>query len=167
MDYTSPPLVHQKRRIENNFRIQWLRHISITLHLPARNNSAYTTSRDFFLGPIQDRQRGRDIAIFVAVEHPTPGPPADQFINDEQDLMLKPFWDCYMSSALKKHVTVRFGEEVLNRGIRGGHIVNNTELPELEVSESGTEISFHWKAALQELMQEDMYMRRFTVKRVG
>ncbi|KAL1862939.1 hypothetical protein Daus18300_008270 [Diaporthe australafricana] len=158
---------HQMHRIEYNFRMLWLKYMSVTLHLPARNSSAHTTSRDFVLSPFQDSARNHDIAVFLAVEHPRFQSPVDKLINDEQDLMLKPAWSCYMNSALKKHVTVRFCEGFGGYYMRGGHLINNTELPGLEVSESGMEISFQWKAAIQELFQEAGYMWRYTQRKLA
>ncbi len=55
---------------------------------------------------------------------------------------------------------LRLGEGVLNRGIREGHIVNDTDLVGLEVGEDGTTISFDWRQTMDALLREETMMRK-------
>jgi hypothetical protein len=53
---------------------------------------------------------------------------------------------------------VRLGEGYLNGGFRGGYILNDTDLPGRQILERG--IRFPWKDAMNELLREEMYMRK-------
>ncbi|KAL2261490.1 hypothetical protein VTK26DRAFT_4065 [Humicola hyalothermophila] len=68
-------------------------------------------------------------------------------------------WERY-DPVRMRNFTVRLGEGVLNGGCQGGYIVNDTDLPGLEVLEGGRKIRFLWKEAVGLLLQEEMYMRR-------
>jgi hypothetical protein len=68
--------------------------------------------------------------------------------------------------ALRKHsggrpeCILRLGDGYLNRGYQGGHIINDTEIPGLQVSDDGYDINFDWRGTFTALLREEMMMRR-------
>lgn len=147
---------HQKRVLERRFATFWLPKLSITLYGRVTHQVEYrflATSPD----DAADAEHEDDAKATFAV-------PEDALRAIERrgggwvDGGLRGMWADYDLTA-NRNVTVRLGEGLLNGGCWGGYMVNNTALPGLEVLEGG-KIRFEWKRAVDELLREEMWMRR-------
>jgi hypothetical protein len=129
---------NQKHCIERHFEAFWLPKLSITLYHRTRGQFDFTPDET-----TEVTSDGK--ATFKAP------------LGSDT----KAAWEAYDSAATKP-ITVRLGEGYLNGGFKGGYLVNDTSLPGLELhgDEKGERISFDWKAAMNELLREEMYMRR-------
>lgn len=134
----------QKHRIERHFESSWLPKLNITLYYHTRDQFEYSLVQDK-----ANRVSADGKATFVFVIGP----------NATDDTDPKVAWDDY-SVALNRNITVRLGESWLSGGCKGGYILNDTDLPGLEVLDDGRRIRFCWKGAMDELLREEMYMRR-------
>ncbi|KAK4135197.1 hypothetical protein BT67DRAFT_455274 [Trichocladium antarcticum] len=134
----------QKHRIERRFATFWLPKLSITLYVDAHQQFEYSLHET-----APDGQ-----ATFK--------PPPDTDVSD-----LETAWAAY-SPPNNSNITVRLGEGYLNGGCNGGYLVNDTNLPLLvhqhETSSGvGESIRFCWKAAMNELLREEVYMRKVLI----
>ncbi|KAL2020775.1 hypothetical protein VTK56DRAFT_7973 [Thermocarpiscus australiensis] len=132
---------HQKHAIERRFEEFWLPKLNVTVY---EGSSSWM---DYILEDTPD----------------SPNPTADGrvifFLDPECSGDPKTAWAAYKPTT-HRNVTVRLGEAYLSGGCRGGYIVNDTDLPGLEVLDDGRRIRFCWKDAVNELLREELYMRR-------
>lgn len=132
----------QKHGIERRFATFWLPKLSITLYNGAHWQFEYTLHETTPDGQATFR------------------PPPDTDVND-----LENAWAAY-DPPNNSNITVRLGEGYLNGGCNGGYLVNDTNLPLLEHQREtsnvpgGGVIRFCWKAAMDGLLREEMYMRK-------
>jgi hypothetical protein len=148
---------HQKRVIEYRFGRFWLPKLSITLYAGASHKFEYAFDLDSAL-PNTDADDTTTFAVQLHIHHPIavvrqesrPGKLTHKYLRDA--------WASY-NPATHRNLTVRLGEGYLGGGCRGAYILNDTDLPGLQVLEGG-KIRFRWKEAMNELLREEMYMRR-------
>ncbi|KAL2134413.1 hypothetical protein VTI74DRAFT_252 [Chaetomium olivicolor] len=142
---------HQMRAIERRFRQFWLPKMSITLYTGREGHADYAFQN---LDPSSE-----DMAIFSMSAHATMLPRAQE--QEQQKHLhnaIAHAWGHY-DPATNRNITVRLGEGQLNADFQGGYILNDTDLPGLQVLEP-TKISFKWKVSINELLREEMYMRK-------
>ncbi|KAK1764219.1 hypothetical protein QBC33DRAFT_201795 [Phialemonium atrogriseum] len=141
---------HQKHRIERRFRDFWLRHVSLTLYYESTSDNT-----DFNFDGVSEKPGSPEMASFVfqgwrSIARPERNTPE----------LLKRYWANYTSR--NRNATIRLGEGVLNGGFAGGYILNDTYLSGLEIDDSGQTVRIRWKEAINELMREEMFLRRIT-----
>ncbi|KAJ4290013.1 hypothetical protein N0V88_006814 [Collariella sp. IMI 366227] len=137
---------HQKRMIKPNFERFWLLKMIIILYHSLRQRAEYT------LPGQSAAAEGRD--IFRMDSH---NAEAGDRVYDKAGIkgVIQKGWRQY-DPATKRNITVRLGEQFLNAHLPGGHILNDTDLPGLQVL--GTKIRFDWKADMDELLREEMHV---------
>lgn len=141
---------HQKHRIERRFRDFWLRHVSLTLYYESTSDNT-----DFNFDGVSEKPGSPEMASFVfqgwgSIARPERNTPE----------LLKRYWANYTSG--NRNATIRLGEGVLNGGFAGGYILNDTSLSGLEIDDAGQTVRIRWKEAINELMREEMFLRRIT-----
>ncbi|KAK3897724.1 hypothetical protein C8A05DRAFT_19563, partial [Staphylotrichum tortipilum] len=154
---------HQKRTIERRFAREWLPRLGITLYGGARHKVEYRLDDGDGSGGGQGGQGlgGDGFVTFVVDRHLHQ--PVEGFTRSGRPGRLtgeyiRGVWGEY-DAVENRNVTVRLGEGVLNGGCRGGYILNDTGLPGLEVLQ-GERIRFCWRGAVDELLREEMYLRK-------
>lgn len=166
---------HQKRIVERHFRVYWLPRMSITLYASPSHRFEYgldesvTTQQSATSAASIDggRDNGAGVVIFAMqqqIHSPLAGISQDLGFGRFTRQYLRKVWDMY-HPATHRNITVRLGEGVLSGGYRGGYILNDTHLLRLEMLESG-KIRFEWKGTVNELLREEMYMRKVGEKMV-
>ena len=163
----------QKRRIEEHFERYWLPKLSISLktwdgryHLPecypdyvldttAGGKDGYGVGRATFVTDIKnmdlDSESDEDSG-------------SDSETTNTRLGELHQAWKDY-SPLNNRIITVRLGERpfFLHGANRSGRILNDTDLPGLEILDrDGFQISFLWKEAMNELLREEMFMRKWS-----
>jgi hypothetical protein len=145
---------HQKRVIEYRFGQFWLPKLSITLYTGARHKFEYAMDLGTWT-PLSDTAT---FAIQRQVHNPLLGISQDSMPGQVMRQHLKEAW-ARCDSEPARNITVRLGEGYLNGGCRGGYILNDTDVPGRQILERGG-IRFPWKDAMNELLREEMYMRK-------
>lgn len=135
---------NQKHRIERHFESFWLPKLSITVYQGSRNQFEY----EFDSGP--QTADADHKAVLSRIEGTSTS-------ATQEDVLAA--WAQY-NPASSRNVTVRLGEGYLSDGCKGGYIVNDTGLPGLDVLDGGESICFRWKEAMNELLREELYIRR-------
>lgn len=148
---------HQKRAIEHRFASFWLPKVSITLYSGARHKFEYDIDDKTW----PQNFDGSDHVVFSLlhqIHNPLLG--IDQYSMPGRfgRKHLQDTWAQYDPVHLR-NFTVRLGEGFLSAGCRGGYLVNDTDLPGLQVLPN-LQIRFSWKGAMNELLREEMYMRK-------
>ncbi len=152
---------HQKRAIELRFARVWLPTMSITIYGgtshqveyrldDAGDDSGPNPEEEGYATFVVDTYDHQPIGGFTMTAKRL-GTLTGKYIQD----VVWPQYDEFMH----RSVTVRLGEGVLNGGAKGGYLLNDTSLPGLEVV-TGERIRLLWKGAVDELLREEMYMRR-------
>ena len=129
----------QRRRIEKHFEKFWL---------PKLICSVYTSlwwSWDYTLEST-DAQSCSGLATFKHTLDP--GKP----MNDS----LKRAWT--EKEYGEPTMILRCGEGFLDRGLKGGHIISDLKLPDLEVTDEGLTIHFEWRKTLDALFREEIML---------
>jgi hypothetical protein len=134
----------QKRRIERHFHNYWLPKLSISIYSGVNWSLDYTYEKS-------GTSLGED--EFVTFQHNSR---QLQKWNVE-DGFVRTLWAQHNINDPK--AILRFGEGVLNGGIRGGYIINDSELPGLKIVDNGKSIVFKWKEALSALFREEILLR--------
>lgn len=148
---------HQKHRVEQRFRDFWLPKLIITQYLGASVSIDYTLVRlEKPSVSASDADELDYVAHFQATLNPLFG------IKPEYLLEM---WKQHSVENPNAHL--RLGEGLLNDGFRGGYIINDTELPGLQVDESGTNIRFDWHGAFNALLREEIMLRKVHDKMVS
>jgi hypothetical protein len=160
---------HQKRVIEHRFARFWLPRLSITLYAGVRHKIEYALDQTSTPTPppshndAADDGDDKDKVVFAVqrqVHNPLLGVSQDSRPGKLAARYLRRAWEQY-DPAVHRNITVRLGEGFLSGGCRGGYILNDTDLPGLEVlAGNGNKIRFCWKGAVDELFREEMFMRR-------
>lgn len=130
-------------QIEKLFISKWVPKLTVTLYHGAWKQMDYTCGEET---PVCDG----NMVSFEKITHRSPNE-----IGQEQVIDL---WKHYSFESRVAHL--RLGECCLNRGIRGGHIVNDTELVGLKVADNGMALSFDWKGTMNALLREEMMVRK-------
>jgi hypothetical protein len=73
--------------------------------------------------------------------------------------VLNNLWHDYSFSNKKVFLRLGEGEPIFVKGPSGGYLINDTDLPDLEVEESGLRIKFNWKLMFECFFREEMMMR--------
>jgi hypothetical protein len=155
---------HQKRVIEHRFGQFWLPKLTITLYAGALHKFEYALDEE---GGSSSPDAAGETATFAvqlhiyrpiafAIQESVPGKQTHKYLRDA--------WASY-DPATRRNLTVRLGEGYLGGGCRGGYIVNDTDLPGLQILEDA-KIRFRWKEAINELLREEMYLRTVGKKMV-
>lgn len=139
----------QKRLIERRFEVFWLPLLNITLYHGTGNHFDYEFDRDAQATGSGSDGIGSGEATFSRVASTSPITPGE----------VMEAWAAYNPASCRS-VTVRLGEGYLSGGCKGGYILNDTGLPGLEVLDGGESIRFRWKEAMDELLREELYIRR-------
>ncbi len=148
---------HQKHTIELHFQSFWLPKISITLYAGTRHKFEYAI--DDNAGAANPDGSGRvAFSVHRQVHSPIFGLSQDSRPGRLTNRYLREAWNRY-DPAANRNITVRLGEGYLAQGCRGGYLLNDTDLPGLQISPAG-KIRFLWKDALNELLREEIYMRK-------
>ena len=148
---------HQKHTIELRFRSFWLPKISITLYAGTRHKFEYAIDDNAGAANPDDGDRAI-FSIHRQVHSPLFGLSQDSMPGRMTTRSLREAWSQY-DPAVNRNITVRLGEGYLAQGCKGGYLLNDTDLPGLEVSPAG-KIRFLWKDAVNELLREEIYMRK-------
>jgi hypothetical protein len=158
---------HQKRVVELRFRTYWLPRLSISLYASISHRFEYGLDETAQPANSFDGGSGDGVVVFAMqqqVHSPLAGISQDLGLGRFTRKYLRNAWGMY-HPATHRNITVRLGEGVLSGGCRGGYILNDTHLPGLELLEGGG-IRFDWKGAIDELLREEMYMRKAGQKMV-
>ncbi|OTA70159.1 hypothetical protein K449DRAFT_3991 [Hypoxylon sp. EC38] len=135
----------QMRHIERHFWHQWVPNLTITLYSGPRCQVDYKLSshinEDGF-------ETGR--VIFQ-----TPGTSLSNSLNKGD---IRALWDHYSFENRVAHL--RLGEGLLNHGMTGGYIVNDTDIVDLKIEDDGLGILFDWRQTFDALLREEVMMRR-------
>ncbi|KAJ4348009.1 uncharacterized protein N0V89_009381 [Didymosphaeria variabile] len=138
----------QRRRIENRFESFWLPKLSITVYHGVWYSFDYA-----YVGPHASLTEG------IATYKQVPGRDG-AFSKETEDLLKASTYE--RLNAPNPELILRFGEGFGDTGeLRGGYIINDSELPGLEASEDGLVLRFDWRAALDALFREEMLLRKF------
>ncbi|KAH6635809.1 major facilitator superfamily domain-containing protein [Chaetomium tenue] len=153
---------HQKRVVERRFQAYWLPKLSISLYASASHRFDYGMGEDTQQATTATTSVADDGSVVFAmqrqVHNPLAGISQDLGLGRFTRKYLRKAWGMYDPAACR-NITVRLGEGVLSGGCRGGYILNDTHLPGVELLEGGG-IRFDWKGAIDELLREEMYMRK-------
>lgn len=143
----------QMRRIERHFLRHWVPQLTITLYSGPRCQIDYRlsnhTSEDSFES---GRARFQTLGAGVSDTHT---------LNNED---IRSLWGQYSFENRVAHL--RLGEGVLNQGMTGGYIVNDTDIVGLEVESDGLDIVFDWRGTLNALLREEAMMRKLQTQMV-
>ncbi|OTA90980.1 hypothetical protein M434DRAFT_358078 [Hypoxylon sp. CO27-5] len=141
----------QMRRIERHFWHQWVPNLTITLYSGPRCQIDYKLSNH-----ISDNgfETGR-------VRFQTPGTNLSNSLNKGD---IRALWDHYSFENRVAHL--RLAEGLLNHGMTGGYIVNDTDIVDLKVEDDGLGILFDWRQTFDALLREDVMMRRLQAEMV-
>lgn len=162
---------HQKRVIERVFEEIWVPRLGVTVYTGSKDRFEYRFKRVLPLGgsgrgenPLgEDRDRGvKGSKVLLTVDKlihwPILGVSQTLELGRQTREFLVKAWH-HAGSMQGTMVVVRLGEGTMKGGCRGAYLVNDTALPGLEVLGNG-DIAFDWKGATDELLREEMYMRR-------
>lgn len=136
---------YQKTRIEKRFYDYWLPELIVTVYVGSHTSFDYTLDVDASTNNYSDR-----IVPFHYVKQE----------NHRERL------DSSVKAQLAGHslktptVHLRLGEGVLNNGMAGGYIVNDTEVTGLEIGEDCFKIRFDWRETFTALLREEMLLRK-------
>ncbi|KAH6624031.1 hypothetical protein B0J18DRAFT_465285 [Chaetomium sp. MPI-SDFR-AT-0129] len=155
---------HQKRVIERVFGEVWVPRLGVTVYTGSKDRFEYYFGR---MLPLRAGGKGESPEIqgnrvLLTVDNLVHWPMMGVFQTLElgrhaRELLVKAWRDTGSWKGSK--VVVRLGEGTMKGGCRGAYLMNDTSLPGLEVLENG-DIVFDWKGAMDELLREEMYMRR-------
>ncbi|KAI1389701.1 uncharacterized protein F4822DRAFT_210234 [Hypoxylon trugodes] len=135
----------QMRRIERHFLRHWVPKLTITLYSGPRCQIDYRLSN----------YSGNDNLGIRRVRFQTLGPGLANSLNKEG---IRTLWDQYSFENRVAHL--RLGEGILNNGMTGGYIVNDTDIVDLEVENDGLSIAFDWRRTLDALLREEVMMQK-------
>ncbi|KAI0387207.1 hypothetical protein F5Y04DRAFT_78876 [Hypomontagnella monticulosa] len=138
----------QMRRIERHFWNYWVPKLTITLYSGARCQIDYVRSNEDGL----ETSRARFRTLAPGLANPL----------DKKDI--RALWGQYSFENRVAHL--RLGEGVLNNGMTGGYIVNDTDIADLQVDDDGLGIAFNWRETLNALLREEIMMRRLHAEMV-
>jgi hypothetical protein len=157
---------HQKRVIEHRFARVWLPRLSITLYGGVRHKVEYQLDVDASGSkPADDDDGYATFAIDQHLHQPRAGITQASRPGRLTGQYIRSVWTQY-DPTKNRIITVRLGEGVLNGGVKGGYLLNDTGLPGLVVL-PGEKIRFCWKGTVDELLREEIYMRRVGEQMVG
>ncbi|KAI1204306.1 uncharacterized protein F4807DRAFT_454760 [Annulohypoxylon truncatum] len=139
----------QKRRIERFFWHYWLPKLTITLYSGPRCQIDYRLSN----------RTDDDNPESSQVRFRTLGPGLSNSLNKED---IRSLWDQYTFENRVAHL--RLGEGLLNHGMTGGYIVNDTDIVDLQVEDDGFGIVFDWRRTFDALLREEVMMRKFQLE---
>ncbi|KAI6089911.1 hypothetical protein F4821DRAFT_44443 [Hypoxylon rubiginosum] len=137
----------QMRRIERHFLRHWVPQLTITLYSGPRCQIDYRLSD----------HAGADGFETGRARFQTPGA-SDSDTHTLSNEDIKSLWGQYGFENRVAHL--RLGEGVLNKGMTGGYIVNDTDIVGLEVENDGLDIVFDWRRTLDALLREEVMMRK-------
>ncbi|KAI1104471.1 hypothetical protein F4804DRAFT_187058 [Jackrogersella minutella] len=139
----------QCRRIERYFLTYWVPKLTITLYSGPRCQIDYRLS---------DREKDLDTS---RVRFQTVGLGVSDALNKGD---IRALWDHYSFENRVAHL--RLGEGLLNHGMTGGYIVNDTDIVDLKVDDDGFGIVFDWRRTFDALLREELMMRKLQVEMV-
>ncbi|KAI0108482.1 hypothetical protein F4814DRAFT_59693 [Daldinia grandis] len=135
----------EMRRIERHFLRYWVPKLTITLYSGPRCQIDYKLSNHTSEGGFETSR----------VRFQTSGASLSNSLNKREIHVL---WSKYSFENRVAHL--RLGEGILNKGMTGGHIVNDTDIADLKVENDGLDIIFNWRKTLDALLREEVMMRR-------
>lgn len=149
---------YQKHRIEQRFCDFWLPKLIVTIYAGAWSSIDYKLVglEKPSSNSASDSDMLNSVAHFQAPEDPNS--------RIKQEYLVE-LWKEHSVETPNAHL--RLGEGLLNDGFKGGYIVNDTELPELRVDESGIHLRFDWRGAFSALLQEEIMLRKVHDEMVG
>ena len=149
---------HQKRVIEPRFAAFWVPKTTVTLYSGARHRFEYGIDGEAGTVGANDGSGMVTFAVLHQSHTPLLGLSQNSIPGTMAQRRLRETWQRYHTSDAR-NLTVRLGEGFLSRGCRGGYLLNDTRLPGLTTMPGG-KITFQWKGAINELLREEMYMRK-------
>ncbi|KAI1381043.1 hypothetical protein F4677DRAFT_405685 [Hypoxylon crocopeplum] len=141
----------QMRRIERHFLRQWMPNLTITLYSGPRCQIDYKLPESV----------SEDSLDTGRVRFQTLGASLSESLNKED---IRTLWSQYSFENRVAHL--RLGEGILNHGMTGGYIVNDTDIVDLQVENDGLDIIFDWRRTFDALLREEMMMRKLQAEMI-